>query len=101
MKAAPVIIVNRYNSVIYEIKILIKLVVMLLNITGGLIPGKPELKWEKEITITEGNKNYPLTVKLFKSRMVIEDKEDNKVAIDKRDNWIKIERRENVDWHTE
>lgn len=65
------------------------------------MPGKPEIKWEKEITITEGNKGYPLSVKLFKSRIVIEDKEGNKVAIDKRDNWIKIERWGNVDWHRE
>ncbi|MGB8216180.1 MAG: hypothetical protein WCE94_02670 [Candidatus Methanoperedens sp.] len=65
------------------------------------MPGKPELKWEKEITITEGNKDYPLSVKLFKSRIVIEDKEGNKVAIDKRDNRIKVERWGNVDWHRE
>lgn len=65
------------------------------------MPGKPDLKWKKEITITEGNKDYPLSVKLFKSRIVIEDKEGNKVAIDKRDNWIKIERWGNVDWHRE
>ncbi|MCZ7382718.1 MAG: hypothetical protein O8C64_14250 [Candidatus Methanoperedens sp.] len=63
------------------------------------MPGKPELKWEKEITITEGSKDYPLILKLFKSRLVVEDKEGNRIAIDKRDNWIKIEKSGNVDWH--
>lgn len=65
------------------------------------MPGKRQLKWEREIEITEGNREYSLTLKLFKSRLVIEDGEGNKVAIDKRDNWIKIERWGNVDWHRE
>ena len=65
------------------------------------MPGKRQLIWERGIDITEGDKEYPLTLKLFKSRLVIEDNEGNKVAIDKRDNWIKIERWGNVDWHRE
>jgi len=63
--------------------------------------GIPELRNTWQIDITEGDKEYILTLKLYKSRLVIEDKEGNKIAVDKRDDWIKIERWGNVDWHRE
>ena len=63
--------------------------------------GKPELMDERKVKIIEGSKEYTLTEKWYKSRIVFEDEEGNKVAIDKRDNWIKIQRWRNVDWHRE
>ncbi len=63
--------------------------------------GIPELKDEREIKLIEGKKEYLLKETVFKSRIVIEDTEGNRVAIDKRDGWIKVERRGNVDWHRE
>ena len=52
--------------------------------------GKPELREEREVRTIEGSKRYTLTERWFKSRMVFEDEEGNKVAIDKRDGCIKI-----------
>jgi len=63
--------------------------------------GVPELKREWKVKITEGGKSYTLTLKLFKSRLNIEDEDGNRIAVDKRDNWIKIERWGNVNWHRE
>ncbi len=63
--------------------------------------GQPELIDERKVQIIEGLKEYTLTEKWFKSRIVFEDEEGNKVAIDKRDGWIKIQRSGNVDWHRE
>ena len=47
--------------------------------------GKPEIEWERDFEITEaGDKVYPMHMTLFKSRLVIEDEDGNKVAVDKR-----------------
>ena len=63
--------------------------------------GVPELRKTWKVDITEGNKTYTLTLKLYKSQLNIEDEDGNKIEVDKRDNWIKIQRRGNVDWHRE
>jgi len=63
--------------------------------------GVPDLRKTWQVDIIEGGKKYILTLKLFKSRLDIEDEEGNKIAVDKRDNWIKIQRWGNVEWHRE
>ena len=63
--------------------------------------GVPELEKTWKVEITEGGKTYTLTLKLFKSRLNIEDEHGNKIAVDKRDKWIKIQRWGNVEWHRE
>lgn len=63
--------------------------------------GVPELRDTWRVNIIEGGKKYILTLKLYKSRLDIEDEEGNKIAVDKRDDWIKIQRWGNVDWHRE
>lgn len=72
---------------------------MIIFYVGDLMPGKRQFKWGKDITITEGNKDYPLKLELYKSRLIIKDDEGNKIAVDKRDNWIKIQPWGNVAWH--
>jgi len=39
-----------------------------------------------------------LTAKLYRSKMVIEDKRGNKITVNKRSNAILIERRGKVEW---
>lgn len=63
--------------------------------------GVPELRKTWQVDIIEGNKEYTLTLKLYKSRLNIEDEEGNKIAVDKRNGCIKIERWGNVEWHRE
>jgi len=63
------------------------------------MPGKPELKSERIVKLVEGSKEYTLTEKVYKSRIVFEDEEGNRVAIDKRDKKIVIEPTGNVEWH--
>ena len=48
--------------------------------------------------ILERGKEYRLTAKLYRSKMVIEDKRGNKIAINKRSKAIMIERRGKVEW---
>lgn len=48
--------------------------------------------------ITEREKEYRLTAKLYKSKFVIEDRRGNKISINKRTRAIMIERWGNVDW---
>jgi len=48
--------------------------------------------------IIERGKEYLLTAKLYKSKLVIEDKRGNKIAVNKRSKAILIERRGKVDW---
>jgi hypothetical protein len=57
-----------------------------------------ELRSAWSFSIFERGKEYRLTAKLYKSKLVIEDKRGNKVAINKRSKAILIERRGNVDW---
>jgi len=61
----------------------------------------PELRsaWSFRLIVSE--KEYSLTAKLFKSRLVIEDKRGNKIAVNKRSKALKIERWGNVDWFGE
>lgn len=63
--------------------------------------GIPELRKTWQVNIIEGGKEYTLILKLYKSRLNIEDKEGNKIAVDKRDGCIKIEKWGDVDWHRE
>ena len=48
--------------------------------------------------IIERGKEYLLTAKLYKSKLVIEDKRGNKIAVNKRSKAILIERWGKVDW---
>ena len=48
--------------------------------------------------ITEHGKEYSLTAKLYKSKLVIEDKRGNKIVVSKRSKAILIERWGKVDW---
>jgi len=43
-------------------------------------------------------KEYRLTAKLYKSKLVIEDKRGNKIAVNKRSRTLMIERKGKVDW---
>jgi hypothetical protein len=64
--------------------------------------GKPEVRWRKKFTIIEaGDKKFPMTANLYKSRLVIEDEDGNSVAVDKREGRIALERNGNVEWHRE
>jgi len=47
--------------------------------------GVPDLRRKRQVSITEGNKEYKLILKLYKSRLNIEDEQGNKIAADKRD----------------
>lgn len=67
-----------------------------------MVKGKPEIEWEKDFEITEaGDKAYPMHMTLFKSRLVIEDEDGNKVAVDKRKGRIALQKWGNVRWHRE
>ena len=48
--------------------------------------------------ITNRDKQYWLTAKLYKSKIVIEDELGNKIAIHKRLKQLIIERERNVEW---
>jgi hypothetical protein len=48
--------------------------------------------------IIEHGKEYALTAKLYKSKLIIEDKRGNKIAVNKRSKAILIERIGKVDW---
>jgi hypothetical protein len=61
--------------------------------------GIPEVQWERYIEIAEGDKTYKLHLALFKSRLNVEDGEDNKIAVDKRDGKINIEPWGTVKFH--
>ena len=61
--------------------------------------GIPDLQWEKDIEIVEGDKTYKLHLILFKSRLNIMDEEGNKIAIDKRDGKFVIEPWGTVEFH--
>ena len=61
----------------------------------------PELRSALSFPIIEREKEYYLTVKLYRSRLVIEDKRGNKIAVNKRSKAIKIERWGNVEWYGE
>jgi hypothetical protein len=53
------------------------------------------------VTINEGGIDYNLIIRLYKSRLNIEDEEGNKIAVDKRRGKIKIQKWGNVEWHRE
>ena len=61
----------------------------------------PELRSAWSFPIIERGKEYRLTVKLYKSKLVIEDKRGNKIAVNKRSKAIVIERWGKVDWFGE
>lgn len=61
----------------------------------------PELSSAWSFRLIGSEKEYYLTAKLFKSRLVIEDKRGNKIAVNKRSKALKIERWGNVDWFGE
>ena len=56
-----------------------------------------ELRSAWSFPIIERGKEYRLTAKLYRSKMVIEDKRGNKTAINKRSKARMIERREKVE----
>ena len=56
-----------------------------------------ELRSAWSFPIIERGKEYRLTAKLYKSKLVIEDKRGNKIAVNKRSKAIVIERRGKVD----
>lgn len=58
----------------------------------------PELRSAWSFPIIEREKEYRLTAKLYKSKLVIEDRRGNKISINKRSRAIIIERWGNVDW---
>lgn len=57
-----------------------------------------ELRSAWTFSVVSREKEYYLTAKLYKSKLVIEDELGNKIAINKRLKEIKIERWGNVDW---
>ena len=61
----------------------------------------PELRSAWRFQLVEHEKEYYLTAKLFRSRLVIEDEQGNKIAVNKRLNAIKIDRFGKVYWHGE
>lgn len=63
--------------------------------------GVPELRSAWSFPLIEREKEYYLTAKLFRSRLVIEDERGNKIAVNKRSKSIKIERWGNVEWYGE
>ena len=58
----------------------------------------PELCSAWSFPIIEHGKEYRLTAKLYKSKLVIEDRRGNKISINKRSRAIIIERWGNGDW---
>jgi len=48
--------------------------------------------------ITNRDKQYWLSAKLYKSKLVIEDESGNKIAVHKRLKLLKIKRQGNLDW---
>jgi hypothetical protein len=57
-----------------------------------------ELRSAWSFPIIERGKEYRLTAKLYKSKLVVEDKRGNKIAINKRSKAILIERKGKVEW---
>jgi hypothetical protein len=57
-----------------------------------------ELRSAWSYPIFERGKEYRLTAKLYRSKMVIKDKRGNKIAVNKRSKAIMIERRGKVEW---
>jgi hypothetical protein len=58
----------------------------------------PELYSAWSFPIIGRGKEYRLTAKLYKSKLVIEDRRGNKISINKRSRAIIIKRWGNVDW---
>lgn len=57
-----------------------------------------ELKSTWKFYVTNRDKNYWLTAKLYKSKLVIEDELGNRIAVHKRLKQLRIEREGNVEW---
>jgi hypothetical protein len=57
-----------------------------------------ELRSAWSFPIFERGKEYRLTAKLYRSKMVFEDERGNKIAINKRSKAIMIEIRGKVEW---
>jgi hypothetical protein len=59
---------------------------------------EPELRSAWSFPMIGREKEYRLTAKLYRSKLVIEDKRGNKIAVNKRSKSILIERRGKVEW---
>jgi hypothetical protein len=57
-----------------------------------------ELRSAWSFPVIGRGKEYRLTAKLYRSKMVIEDKCGNKISINKRSKAILIERRGKIEW---
>jgi hypothetical protein len=57
-----------------------------------------ELSSAWSFPIVDHGKEYRLTAKLYKSKLVIEDKSGNKIALNKRSRAILIKRLGKVEW---
>lgn len=64
----------------------------------AMTQGVPELRSAWSFPLIEREKEYYLTAKLYRSRLVIEDKRGNKIAVNKRSKAIKIERWGNIEY---
>lgn len=60
--------------------------------------GDSELFSAWSFPLIENEKEYRLTARLYKSKLVIEDKRGNKIEVKKRSRAIVIERRGKVEW---
>ncbi|MCW4031166.1 MAG: hypothetical protein NWE80_02250 [Candidatus Bathyarchaeota archaeon] len=61
----------------------------------------PQLRSAWSFPSIEREKEYRLTGRLFRSRLVIEDEKGNKIAVSKTSRCIKIKRWEKVEWTEE
>ena len=64
----------------------------------GMVQADSELCSAWSFPIIEHGKEYHLTAKLYKSKLVIEDKKGNKIAVKKRSKAMMIERWGKVKW---
>ena len=58
----------------------------------------PQLRSAWSFPLIEREREYRLTARLFRSRLVIEDERGNKIAVSKRSRDIKIKRWGKVEW---
>lgn len=63
--------------------------------------GKSELLSAWSFPLVGREKEYQLTAKLYKSRLIIEDKRGNKIAVRKRSRAFMIKRWGKVEWFEE
>jgi len=75
--------------------------IMRIKKCDTMTEGVPELRSAWSFPLIERDKEYYLTAKLYRSKLVIEDKRGNKIAVSKRSKSIKIERWGKVEWYGE